>query len=78
MVGTIGGDDTIIAPDAKVAEKLARRIRGYFSINMYLEGALLQPCRNNWGWASARGVARFTQHRLPWLHHQNDSTLRHG
>src|SRR5579864_9590972 len=33
VVGTIGGDDTIlvIAPDAKVAEKLARRIRGYFT-----------------------------------------------
>lgn len=32
VVGTIGGDDTIlvIAPDAKQAEKLATRIRGYF------------------------------------------------
>ena len=32
VVGTIGGDDTIlvIAPDAKQAEKLAARIRGYF------------------------------------------------
>ncbi len=32
VVGTIGGDDTIlvIAPDAKQAEKVAARIRGYF------------------------------------------------
>jgi transcriptional regulator of arginine metabolism len=32
VVGTIGGDDTIlvIAPDARQAEKLAARIRGYF------------------------------------------------
>ena len=32
VVGTIGGDDTIlvIAPDSKTAEKLANRIRGYF------------------------------------------------
>jgi len=32
VVGTIGGDDTIlvIAPDAKQAEKVASRIRGYF------------------------------------------------
>ena len=32
VVGTIGGDDTIlvIAPDNKTAEKLANRIRGYF------------------------------------------------
>lgn len=32
VVGTIGGDDTIlvIAPDAKAAEKLAQRIRGHF------------------------------------------------
>ncbi len=32
VVGTIGGDDTIlvIAPDAKQAERLAARIRGYF------------------------------------------------
>ena len=32
VVGTIGGDDTIlvIAPDAKQAEKLAARIRGFF------------------------------------------------
>ncbi len=32
VVGTIGGDDTIlvIAPDAKQAEQLAARIRGYF------------------------------------------------
>lgn len=32
VVGTIGGDDTIlvIAPDAKQAEKVATRIRGYF------------------------------------------------
>jgi len=31
VVGTIGGDDTIlvIAPDAKQAEKVAARIRGY-------------------------------------------------
>jgi transcriptional regulator of arginine metabolism len=33
VVGTIGGDDTIlvIAHDPKVAEKLARRIRQYFA-----------------------------------------------
>src|ERR1019366_1671283 len=33
VVGTIGGDDTIlvIAHDARVAAKLARRIRGYFA-----------------------------------------------
>jgi transcriptional regulator of arginine metabolism len=33
VVGTIGGDDTIlaIAPDAKSAEKLAQRLRKYFS-----------------------------------------------
>ena len=33
VVGTIGGDDTIlaIAPDAKAAEKLAQRLRKYFS-----------------------------------------------
>jgi transcriptional regulator of arginine metabolism len=32
VVGTIGGDDTIlvIAPDNKTAEKLTSRIRGYF------------------------------------------------
>jgi transcriptional regulator of arginine metabolism len=32
VVGTIGGDDTIlvIAPDTKVAEKLAKRIQNYF------------------------------------------------
>ncbi len=32
VVGTIGGDDTIlvIAPDTKQAEKVAARIRGYF------------------------------------------------
>lgn len=32
VVGTIGGDDTIlvIAPDSKQAEKVAARIRGYF------------------------------------------------
>jgi transcriptional regulator of arginine metabolism len=32
VVGTLGGDDTIlvIAPDAKQAEKLAARIRGFF------------------------------------------------
>jgi transcriptional regulator of arginine metabolism len=32
VVGTIGGDDTIlvISPDARQAEKLAVRIRGYF------------------------------------------------
>ena len=32
VVGTIGGDDTIlvIAPDNKIAEKLAKRIREYF------------------------------------------------
>src|SRR5271165_6949563 len=32
VVGTIGGDDTIlvVAPDNKTAEKLASRIRGYF------------------------------------------------
>ena len=32
VVGTIGGDDTIlaIAPDAKSAEKLAQRLRKYF------------------------------------------------
>ncbi len=32
VVGTIGGDDTIlvIAPDAKQAEKVAARIRSYF------------------------------------------------
>jgi len=32
VVGTIGGDDTIlvIAPDNKAAEKLTSRIRGYF------------------------------------------------
>jgi transcriptional regulator of arginine metabolism len=32
VVGTIGGDDTIlvIAPDAKQAEKVAARIRGFF------------------------------------------------
>lgn len=32
VVGTIGGDDTIlvIAPDARQAEKVAARIRGYF------------------------------------------------
>jgi|SRR5664279_65946 transcriptional regulator of arginine metabolism len=33
VVGTIGGDDTIlvIAPGNKVAERLANRIRGYFA-----------------------------------------------
>jgi transcriptional regulator of arginine metabolism len=33
VVGTIGGDDTIlaIAPDAKLAGKLAQRIRGYLA-----------------------------------------------
>ena len=33
VVGTIGGDDTIlaIAPHAKAAEHLAERIRGYFA-----------------------------------------------
>jgi transcriptional regulator of arginine metabolism len=33
VVGTIGGDDTIlaIAPDAKSAEKLAQRLRKYFA-----------------------------------------------
>lgn len=32
VVGTIGGDDTIlvIAPDSKVAERLAKRVRDYF------------------------------------------------
>ena len=33
VVGTIGGDDTIlvIARDARIAVKLAKRIRGYFA-----------------------------------------------
>jgi transcriptional regulator of arginine metabolism len=33
VVGTIGGDDTIlvIAHDSKIAEKLARRIQKYFA-----------------------------------------------
>jgi len=33
VVGTIGGDDTIlaIAPDAKAAEKLAQRLRKLFA-----------------------------------------------
>ena len=42
VVGTIGGDDTIlvIAPDAKQAEKVAARIRGYFVSRADLRSAL--------------------------------------
>ena len=70
VVGTIGGDDTIlvIAHDAKVAEKLARRIREYFANRramkpLYNPRSLAPPVTPAWSWCVCSRITRASRSR---------------